>query len=154
MANAAIEPVLRAFSVLEALSANPDHASLAALAAATELPKPTVVRLLDTLIAAGYVRRVSRREGYVLAERVTRLSGGFRHSDATVEAARPFLSALTAQFKWPVGLATLDRDAMLVRRGAGRGGPGAAGAGGGGRRGAGRGAAGGRGGRAGGPGGE
>ena len=115
MANAAIEPVLRAFSVLEALNANPNHASLAALAAATELPKPTVVRLLDTLIAAGYVRRVSRREGYALAERVTRLSGGFRHSDAIVEAARPFLSALTAQFKWPVGLATLDRDAMLVR---------------------------------------
>lgn len=32
-----------------------------------------------------------------------------------VEAARPFLSALTAQHKWPIGLATLDRDAMRVR---------------------------------------
>jgi IclR family mhp operon transcriptional activator len=115
MANDSVEPVLRALSVLEAMNANPANLPLADLAHATGLPKPTLVRLLDTLIAGGYVRRISRREGYVLAERVTRLSGGFRHGDAIVEAARPFLSALTAQFKWPVGLATLDRDAMLVR---------------------------------------
>lgn len=115
MANTAVEPVLRAFSVLEALNARPPAASLAVLAEATRLPKPTVVRLLETLIAAGYVRRISRREGYALAERVTRLSGGFRHGDAIVEAARPFLTALTAEFKWPVGIATLDRDAMRVR---------------------------------------
>ncbi len=111
----AVEPVLRALAVLEALNRQPHAAPLQALADATGLPKPTLVRLLDTLIAGGYVRRLSRREGYALTERVMRLSGGFRHDDAIVEAARPFLSALTAQFKWPVGIATLDRDAMLVR---------------------------------------
>jgi IclR family mhp operon transcriptional activator len=112
--NAGIEPVRRAFAVLEALNARP-VASVDFLARETALPKPTVVRLLDTLIAGGYARRLPRRGGYCLAERVVRLSGGFRHTDAVVEAARPFLSALTAEHKWPIALATLDRDAMLVR---------------------------------------
>jgi IclR family mhp operon transcriptional activator len=116
MPTTAVEPVLRAFSVLEVLNRQP-VTSLAVLAQMTKLPKPTLVRLLDTLIAGGYVRRVSRRDGYELAERVVRLSGGFRHADAIVEAARPFLSALTAEHKWPVALATLNRDAMLIRAG-------------------------------------
>jgi len=88
---------------------------LADLSLTTGLPKPTLVRLLDTLITAGYVRRLPRRGGYRLTERVMRLSGGFRHADNTVEVARPFLSALTAEHKWPVAIATLDSDAMLIR---------------------------------------
>jgi IclR family mhp operon transcriptional activator len=109
-----VQPVLRSFALLEALN-GAGRATLARLHEATGLPKPTLVRLLDTLIEAGYVRRVSRIAGYELTERVLRLSSGFRHTDLVVEAARPFLSALTAEYKWPVALATFDRDAMLVR---------------------------------------
>ncbi|MBX3446478.1 MAG: DNA-binding transcriptional regulator [Parvibaculaceae bacterium] len=109
-----VQPVLRSLALLEALN-NGTPATLAELHEATGLPKPTIVRLLDTLIGAGYVRRISRLAGYELTERVLRLSSGFRHTDLVVEAARPFLSALTAAYKWPVALATLDRDAMLVR---------------------------------------
>lgn len=109
-----IQPVLRAFLVLEALNEQ-DVSSLERLHAVTGLPKPTLVRLLETLITAGYVRRLSRQAGYMLVERVLRLSGGFRHQDKVIEAARPFLSALTAEHKWAVSLATFDRDAMLVR---------------------------------------
>jgi IclR family mhp operon transcriptional activator len=99
---------------LEALNQR-SPTKLAELAQATGLPKPTLSRLLETLIAAGYVARISRRDGYELRERVLRLSSGFRHTDAVVEAARPFLSALTAEHKWPVAIATLERDAMRVR---------------------------------------
>lgn len=109
-----IQPIIRALHVLEALNMQSPMA-LAVLHEATGLPKPTLVRLLDTLIAGGYVRRVSRRAGYSLGERVLRLSGGFRHADKAVEAARPFLYALTAQHKWPLAVATLDGDAMIVR---------------------------------------
>lgn len=109
-----VQPVLRSFRLLEALN-GARRATLAELHEATGLPKPTIVRLLDTLISAGYVRRVSRVAGYELTERVLRLSSGYRHTDLVVEAARPFLSALTAAYKWPVALATFDRDAMLVR---------------------------------------
>ncbi|MBI1261340.1 MAG: DNA-binding transcriptional regulator [Rhizobiales bacterium] len=109
-----VQPVMRSFRLLEALNMHAPS-SLAALHQATDLPKPTLVRLLDTLIAGGYVTRLPRRGGYTLTERVLRLSGGFKHSDQVVEAGRPFLSALTARYRWPVAMATLDRDAMLVR---------------------------------------
>jgi IclR family mhp operon transcriptional activator len=111
---AVVEPVSRAFHILEALNRRAS-AGLAQIAADTGLPKPTVSRLLATLEAGGYVDRLPHRAGYALRERVLRLSSGFRYRDAVVEAARPFLSALTAEHKWPFGLATLDRDAMRVR---------------------------------------
>jgi IclR family mhp operon transcriptional activator len=111
-----VEPVTRAFQILEALNQQ-TVTTLAVLHQATGLPKPTLVRLLDTLIAAGYVQRISRQTGYSLAERVLRLSGGFRHADRVVEAARPFLTALTAQCKWSFAVATADGDAMIVRAG-------------------------------------
>ncbi|PKQ02969.1 MAG: transcriptional regulator [Alphaproteobacteria bacterium HGW-Alphaproteobacteria-11] len=109
-----VQPVIRSLHILEALN-GAGSSTLADLHDATGLPKPTLVRLLDTLIAAGHVARLPRRGGYALTERVLRLSSGFRHADRVVEAARPFLMALTAEHKWPMGLATLDRDAMLVR---------------------------------------
>ncbi|HEX7777433.1 MAG TPA: DNA-binding transcriptional regulator, partial [Parvibaculum sp.] len=111
-----VEPVARALHILEALNQQ-TVTTLAALHQATGLPKPTLVRLLDTLIAAGYVERISRQTGYSLAERVLRLSGGFRHADRVVEAARPFLTALTAQHKWSFAVATADGDSMIVRAG-------------------------------------
>ena len=109
-----VQPVLRSLKLLEALNAA-GTATLARLHAETGLPKPTLVRLLDTMISAGYVRRLSRTTGYSLTERVLRLSSGLRHTDLVVEASRPFLSGLTAEHKWPVALATLDHEAMLVR---------------------------------------
>ncbi|MGV8996333.1 MAG: DNA-binding transcriptional regulator [Parvibaculaceae bacterium] len=109
-----IQPVIRALQVLEALNQH-RVTPLSVLHEQTGLPKSTLVRLLDTLIAGGYVERVSRNTGYALTERVLQLSGGFRHSDKIVEAARPFMSALTAQYKWPVALGTPDDDEMIVR---------------------------------------
>lgn len=115
----AVEPVLRTLQILEALNRHAP-ATLGKLSDVTELPKPTVSRLLATLEEGGYVVRLPRRSGYALRERTLRLSSGFRYSDAVVEAARPFLSALTAEHKWPIGIATLDRDAMRVRFSTGR----------------------------------
>lgn len=109
-----IQPVLRALQVLEVLNLRA-ATTITQLHEATGLPKSTLVRMLDTLIAGGYVQRISRNAGYQLSERVLQLSGGFHHADRMVEAARPFLSALTAQHKWPMGFSTPDRDQMLVR---------------------------------------
>jgi len=109
-----VQPVIRSLQILEALN-GAGSSTLADLHDATGLPKPTLVRLLDTLIAAGHVARLPRRGGYALTERVLRLSSGFRHADRVVEAARPFLTALTAEHRWPAALATFDKDAMLVR---------------------------------------
>jgi len=111
-----VQPVLRALHILEALNRE-TVTTLEKLHERTALPKPTLVRLLDTLIDGGYVRRISRTAGYALAEPVLRLSNGFRHADRVVDAARPFMQALTAEHKWPVAIATFENNAMIVRAG-------------------------------------
>ncbi len=44
----------------------------------TGLPRPTVVRLLQTSIALGYASRLSRQQGYRLTDRVLDLSESIR----------------------------------------------------------------------------
>ena len=109
-----VRSATRVLQLLEALNHH-ERANLPALQASTGLPKPTLVRLLNTLIHAGYVRRLSRTEGYTLTERVLRLADGFRHADQVVAVARGYLDAFTAEHKWPATLQTHARGAMVSR---------------------------------------
>lgn len=79
----------------------------------TGLPKPTVVRMLETLSAAGYVTR-GGQGGYRLTAGVLSLSQGFDSADFLLQAAIPVLAAMRDEFAWPVELAVFDRDAMVV----------------------------------------
>jgi IclR family mhp operon transcriptional activator len=89
--------------------------SLESLHTTTGMPKPTLVRLLETLIGAGYVSRVSRKEGYAVTESVLRLSAGVRDRDVLVDVARPLMEAFTREHKWQISLATHEAGAMLIR---------------------------------------
>lgn len=109
-----VQSATRALAVIEALNRRP-VTPLETLHTETRLPKSTLVRLLETLIGAGYVARVSRREGYALTEGVLRLSAGVRQRDVMVDVARPLLEAFTREHKWQVTLATREGDVMLVR---------------------------------------
>jgi IclR family mhp operon transcriptional activator len=109
-----IQSVARALEVVEVLNQR-RVTSLDVLHETTGLPKPTLARILETLMDCGYVFRVSRREGYALTERVLRLSAGMRHRDVLVDIARPHMEAFTRQWKWQVSLATSEIDCMLVR---------------------------------------
>jgi IclR family mhp operon transcriptional activator len=109
-----VQSAARALKVIEALNRR-RVSPLEALHGETGLPKSTLVRLLETLIEAGYVARVSRREGYALTEAVLRLSAGMRHRDVMVDVARPRLEAFTREHRWQVSLATREADVMLVR---------------------------------------
>lgn len=107
-----IEPVVRALRVLEVLNRK-TASSLGELHAATGLPKPTLVRMLDTLIAAGYATRISSREGYRITEQVLALSSGLRFIDRMVDAAMPAMSRFTREHAWPIGLAKV-RDSIVT----------------------------------------
>ena len=109
-----IEPVRRAFVVLEALNRR-RSTTLSVLAAETGLPRPTLVRLLKTLIELGYASRVSRQDGYRLTDHVLALAGGVRFIDHLVDAAIPHMSRFTAEHGWPLYLATLSSGAMAIR---------------------------------------
>jgi IclR family mhp operon transcriptional activator len=109
-----IQSVIRALSVIEVLNQE-SVTSIDVAYRLTGLPKPTLSRILKTLVTAGYVTHVSRRDGYALTERILRLSTGFRYNDAIVDIARPLFETFTLKHKWQLTIATLDNDAMLVR---------------------------------------
>lgn len=114
MSEPVIEPIRRAFVLLEALNRR-RSTTLKVLAIETALPRPTLVRLLHTLIALGYASRVSREAGYRLTDRVLALAGGVRFIDHLVDAAIPHMSRFTREHGWPLYLATLSAGGMAVR---------------------------------------
>jgi IclR family mhp operon transcriptional activator len=106
-----VAPVIRALQVLETLNLKP-ASSLGDLHEATGLPKPTLVRLLDTLIAAGYATRIPT--GYRITEHVLALSSGLRFIDRMVDAAVPAMSQFTRDHAWPIGLAKVRDGAVAL----------------------------------------
>lgn len=110
----AIEPVRRSFAILEALSRRP-HGTVAILAEETGLPRPTVARLLDTLVEVGYATRVSRHAGYRLTDRVLGLAQGIRFIDHLVDIAAPHMQRFTQEHGWPLYLGSISHRAITIR---------------------------------------
>ncbi len=109
-----VEAAQRTLRVLECLNRYP-VTGLALLHRQTGIPKPSLVRLLETLEGAGYVRHVAPRGGYMLTSKVRVLANGFHSEPRIVEVLAPLMDALTADIKWPVGLVVPDGDAAVIR---------------------------------------
>lgn len=109
-----VEAVVRTLRVLESLNRYP-VASIAQLHQQTGIPKPSLVRLLQTLEGLGYVRRAPKPGGYHLTSRVRALASGFHSEPRIVEVAAPLLDTLTTAFKWPAALAIPDQGAAVIR---------------------------------------
>lgn len=109
-----VEAAARTLLLLEELNRH-RVTSIDRLHKATELPKSTVVRLMKSLCAMGYAANDRRQGGYAVASRVQSLSNGFHGDPLVVEAARPWAIAFTRQYQWPIAIAVLDRNAVVVR---------------------------------------
>ena len=100
---AAFEPVtsvLRAFEVLRIINER-DHATVTEIHRLSGLPKPTILRMIETLIAAGYVARENDRPAYVATGKCLLLSNGFRIHDRLTAVAAPMLAAFRRKIGWP-----------------------------------------------------
>jgi IclR family mhp operon transcriptional activator len=113
-AGEAIRSVVRALRLLRLMNERPVW-TLHALHQASGLPKATLSRLLATLRQEGYVAVEATPGLYRLAGKVRELDGGYTEGSRLVDAGRPILLRVTRQIKWPLALATLDGDAMVVR---------------------------------------
>jgi IclR family mhp operon transcriptional activator len=79
-----------------------------------DLPRPTVHRILDTLIDRGWVYQSRSTSGFRLTSEVRRLNQ-VAAGDKSIEAlTRPILTQLTVEIAWPSDLAVRDRDAMVI----------------------------------------
>jgi IclR family mhp operon transcriptional activator len=85
------------------------------ISGACRIPPSSVVRILETLCAEGYLTHISRRGGYAVTSKIQSLSSGFHGSLWLAELLRPLVDDLTRQYLWPFSMATLDRDAMVVQ---------------------------------------
>lgn len=109
-----VESVLRALALLDELNRS-KISSVDHLHRVTGLPKATIVRLLQTLCAAGYVSNDRRQGGYQVTSMVQNLSAGFHGAPMIVEACRTLMIDFTRKFQWPAALALIDYDAVVVR---------------------------------------
>lgn len=114
MSERSVESVLRALTLLRELNRQ-RVSSVKDLHAATGLPKATIVRLLKTLCDANYVTNDRRQGGYRVTSNVKALSCGYHGDPLVVEAARPWAIEFTRQHRWPIAMATFDKDAVVVR---------------------------------------
>lgn len=108
-----VKAVTRALAVLRGLS-EMQHGSIADLHKLTGIPKPTIVRTLETLMSEGYVVRDNFSGGYRTTSQVQALSRGFAGVPLLIEAARVQAISLTEQIKWPVSIGTIvDGDVVV-----------------------------------------
>lgn len=109
-----VRSVVRALDLLQALNRQA-VSTLDVLHAQTRIPKPTLVRLLQTFEGRGFIRHAPQYGAYLLTGDVKSLSSGYHSEPMAVEAAAPLMDALTLRVKWPLALALLEEHAMVVR---------------------------------------
>lgn len=91
-------------------------ARVSSLVLATSLPKATLLRLLKTLVAEGYVIALSKSEGggYAPAPKVRLLASAYGRAGALGQTAQPLLNNLAELIKWPADLLVRDGVSMFI----------------------------------------
>ncbi|MCK9511279.1 MAG: helix-turn-helix domain-containing protein [Pigmentiphaga sp.] len=129
-----IRAVERAFEVLGALHGLPEGATLAELQRHTGLSKPTLLRLVKTLIGVRAVRRGMVDQRYRLSTQLDVIASGRQLVDQLSDLAAPILDELCQELEWPSDLlmhagdddyltvleSSLRRSRFYVRRRSGR----------------------------------
>lgn len=108
-----VNSVVRALDILKALNGRP-ASTIENLHGQTGIPKPTIVRLLQTLEGQGLVRHAPGRGAYCLTSGVRALSSGYHSEPRLIEVAAPLLDEMTRRIKWPLGIAAPNSDAVVV----------------------------------------
>ncbi|WP_137176359.1 helix-turn-helix domain-containing protein [Roseomonas sp. AR75] len=105
--------MLRALALLRELNRQ-QNTTVDQLHRATALPKPTVMRLLGTLSAAGLVAKGTRGIGYHVTSDVLALSSGFHGGPLVAEAGRPWAADLTRRLRWPAAIAVQEGGRIVI----------------------------------------
>jgi IclR family transcriptional regulator, pca regulon regulatory protein len=110
-----VEAIARGLDVIRAFGPRQPVMSLAAVAAAADLPRPTARRILLTLAELGYVRAAGGR--FELTPRVLDLGMSYVLSRGLWEIARPHMEQLVARTRESSSVAQLDGpDILYVAR--------------------------------------
>lgn len=109
-----VEAVRRALEILRSLN-QLRIGSVSDLHRVTGFPKPTIIRMLETLIADDYVARDNLCGGYRVTRKARELNSGYSGISMVIDAARPWVLELTERLKWPIGIGVPDDDAIALQ---------------------------------------
>lgn len=109
-ASGGVQSVERVFELLELITDAGGNVTLSDLSASTELPMPTIHRLLRTLVSMGYIRQLPSRR-YALGPRLIRLGEGATKQLGAM--AMPQLDMLVKQLGETANMAVLDTDMVI-----------------------------------------
>lgn len=105
-----VQSVERVFELLELITDAGGEVTLSELSSSTDLPLPTIHRLLRTLVTKGYVRQLPNRR-YALGPRLIRLGEGANKQLGAL--ARPQLKHLVDSLGETSNMAVLDSDMVV-----------------------------------------
>lgn len=105
---------LRGLEILQALSKR-RIATAVELTEDTNLPRPTVYRMLGTLVEAGYANQVGGSQYYALSSKVQGLSDGYDDMCHALEVAEPWVNDLSKRINWPCYLHSVEDDVVVTR---------------------------------------
>jgi IclR family mhp operon transcriptional activator len=108
-----VTAVLRALDVLMAVN-RLKEASVADVFRQTGLNRPTIVRMLETLVHAGFVMRHPTRAVYMPTGKTLELSSGYALHRQVGMIVTPVLEKLRGKIGWPSDVGVFDGDAMVV----------------------------------------
>lgn len=84
------------------------------IARSMRLPQPTVYRIIETLLAAGYIYRQRDSHLFLVTGLTNSLSSGFEPATRLIEIGRDLVEQLRQEIDWPSNLAYFDQDAMVI----------------------------------------
>ena len=123
---ASYKPVTAALRVLEVLAAVNRLRGVGTVGdihQQTGIDKATVVRMLETLISAGYILRADDTRTYAVTGKTLMLSASFNRHKVFGDILSPLLDDFRDEIGWPSDVALFDHDAMLVIETSRRSGP-------------------------------
>jgi DNA-binding IclR family transcriptional regulator len=91
-----MQSVTRAFDVLFAVARADRPPTVGSLASTVDLPRSTVHRILDTLIATGVVARTGSEKAYVVTPKLALATSVNRNTATLADTMMPFLHQLVA----------------------------------------------------------
>jgi DNA-binding IclR family transcriptional regulator len=103
-----INSVSKCMQILSCISDNHGQPlSLKEIAEKTDISKPTAVHILNTLIAEGYVNRISHSKGYVLGPSLFYLTRFGKYNDSFISVCHPVMRWLNVKTGHTVVLAVI-----------------------------------------------
>lgn len=109
-----IRAISRGVAVLQAVN-RAGSISLMQTSRQTQIPYPTVCRIVQTLLHEGLIEKEPNRKRYRSTALVQSLSSGFQDDSRLVKVARPHIVELTKRVAWPISIATRVGNMMMVR---------------------------------------